>query len=197
VKKKHSDVAIEVLSNVSLLDLTRGEADLALRPTSRAKGELVQLAVLEQPVAFFASPEYAASLRPGYGYADVAFVAWAPPFESLAPNPQLEALVPGFLPSFTSDSFLVQLAAAEAGLGAIPLARSGHRYSRPTRLVPLSLDLGPHARTKTSLVASKSALKLPRVRLVADLLRVEFEHARKLAAKATRALGQGVQVTEG
>ena len=197
VKKKHPDVVIEVLSNVSLLDLARGEADLALRPTSRTKGELVQLAVLEQSVAFFASPEYAASLRPGYGYADVAFVAWAPPFESLSPNPELTALVPGFLPSFTSDSFLVQLAAAEAGLGAIPLALSGHRFSRPRGLVPLALSLGPHARSRTSLVASKSALALPRVRLVADLLRVEFEHAKKLASKATRALERGAQITAG
>ena len=36
------------------------------------------------------------------------------PFEDLPPNPQLRALVPSFLPAFSSDNFLVLLAAAEA-----------------------------------------------------------------------------------
>ncbi len=52
-----------------------------------------------------------------------------------------------------------------------------HRFSRPTALVPLSIDLGPYARSETHLVCAKSALEISRVRLVADLLVAELERA--------------------
>jgi DNA-binding transcriptional LysR family regulator len=184
LKSKHPDVSLEVLSSIGVLDLSRGEADLAIRPTSRAKGDLVQLGALEQEVAFFATPEYAAKLPPKYGYSDVDFVGWCPPYDVLPPNPQLAALLPGFSPVFTSDSFLVQMAAAEAGVGAIALSRSGHRFSRPSRLVPLTLDLGAARTSRTSLVASKGALQVPRVRLVGELLAKELAHASGLARRA-------------
>jgi len=184
LRGRHPDIVLDVMSTVGVLDLSRGEADLAIRPSARAKDGLVQLGAVEQAVAFFAAPEYVETLPKKYGYSDVAFVGWSPPFDMLAPNPQLAELVPGFTPAFTSDSFLVQLAAAEAGLGAIALTKTGHRFSRPTRMVPLALDLGPHALTKTSLVAAKSALLMPRVRLVAELLQRELAEARRLAARA-------------
>lgn len=182
LRKKHPEIVLEVLSSIGVLDLSRGEADLALRPAVRAKDDLVRLATLETGVAFFATAEYAASLPRGYGFADVAFVGWCAPFDMLPPNPELAAIVPGFAPAFTSDSFLVQLAAAEAGLGAIALPRTRHRFSKPSVLVPLALDLGPHPQTRISLVAARGALQMPRVRLVAELLRKELEHARRLGA---------------
>ena len=43
------------------------------------------------------------------------WVAWAPPFEAVTPNPQLESLIPGFAPVFTADNYLVMLAADPAG----------------------------------------------------------------------------------
>jgi hypothetical protein len=47
---------------------------------------------------------------------------------------------PGFVPA--SDNFLVNLAAAEAGAGAIVLGRVTHRFSRSRGIVPLDMDLG-------------------------------------------------------
>jgi DNA-binding transcriptional LysR family regulator len=101
-------------------------------------------------------------------------VAWAPPFEDLPPNPQLAELAPGHVPAFTSDQILVQLAAAEAGAGAIVLPRLRHRFSRRSELVPLDLDLGPFARGALHLVAARSGLDIPRVRLVAALVEAEL-----------------------
>jgi hypothetical protein len=57
------------------------------------------------------------------------------------------------------------------------LGKVSHRFQLPTRLVPLDLDLGPHARAALHLVAAKSALDVPRVRAVAELLVEELEHA--------------------
>jgi hypothetical protein len=73
----------------------------------------------------------------------------------------------------------VQRRAAEAGVGAIFLAALRHRFSRDTPLVPLGLALGPHAKSSLQLVCTKSALAVPRIRAVAELLRDELRWAER------------------
>jgi DNA-binding transcriptional LysR family regulator len=68
-----------------------------------------------------------------------------------------------------SDDFLVQLRAAEAGVGAIILGDGRSRRALPSPLVPLDLDFGKLTST-TYLVCARSSLDIPRVRAVADLL---------------------------
>ena len=167
--RKHPGLRLEVLSQVEYLDLARGEADLALRFRAPPEGDLVSVARRRHPVAAFATKAYAATLPKGYGPADVTWICWAPPFEQVPPNPQLEALVPGFRRAFTSDNFLVQLRAAEAGLGAMILGSLRHRFSTSS-LEPLALDFGPQGFAELHLVCAKSALDIPRVRAVAHLL---------------------------
>jgi hypothetical protein len=43
--------------------------------------------------------------------------------------------------------------------------------------VPLGLDLGPHARGQLFIVCARSALAVPRIRVVADLLAEELRWA--------------------
>ena len=38
------------------------------------------------------------------GIGDVDWVAWAPPYDDVPPNPQLRALIPDFNPVFTTDN---------------------------------------------------------------------------------------------
>ena len=52
----------------------------------------------------------------------------APPFEDIPPTPQLKRLIPDFRPAFTSDNYLVQWRACEAGLGAMILGGLRHRF---------------------------------------------------------------------
>lgn len=171
------EVRLEVVSSVAYLDLARREADLGVRmePLDRpaAQRDLVTLASVEFGVAAFATREYAASLRRGYGLADVGWIGWAPPLENLVPNPQLAARIPGFRPVFASDDFLVQLRAAEAGVGAMLLGRYRSRRALPTALVEMKLDLGK-LRSSLHLVCARSSLSIPRVRAVADLLAAEL-----------------------
>jgi DNA-binding transcriptional LysR family regulator len=91
----------------------------------------------------------------------------------------LESIIPGFVPAFTSDNFLVNLAAAEAGAGAIVLGRVTHRFSRARGIVPIGLDIGPGKRGVLCLVCPKSALDIPRVRLIADLLHEQVKAIRR------------------
>jgi DNA-binding transcriptional LysR family regulator len=173
LKKKLPEIALEVVSTVHYLDLVRREADLALRFQRPTQRDLVVVQSIAVESAAFASRRYIESLPKGYGIADVDWIGWAPPFEHLPPNPQLAARMPGFRPVFASDDFLVQLRAAEEGAGAIFLARVKHRFSGKTNLEELDLDFG-QLRSETCLVCAKSALEIPRVRAVADLLAAEL-----------------------
>jgi DNA-binding transcriptional LysR family regulator len=137
--------------------------------------DLAVVATLTHRNDAFLAKSTLAKLPEGYGMADIPWLAWAPPFEALPPNPQLEAMIPGFRPVFTSDNYLVLLRAAELGIGAIFLGTHRHRFSRATNLVPLGLELGPHATSELHLVAARSALDISRVRIVAELLKAELE----------------------
>jgi DNA-binding transcriptional LysR family regulator len=177
-RQKHRAIRLEVLSDTRFFDLGRGEADLALRTKPANQPDLVTVASFEHPNAIFGAKDYVARLPRRFQLTDLEWICWAPPYEDLAPNPQLAELVPGFVPAFTSDSYLVQRQAAEAGLGVIALGDWRHRFSRPTSLVALKFDLGPHARSAIYLVCAKSALDIPRVRLVAEALSEELRAPR-------------------
>ncbi len=180
VREELPEVRLQVVSTTSYLDLARREADLGLRmqPLDKAstQRDLVTVASIEHGVAAHATAEYIAKLPKGYGIADVGWVGWAPPLEHLPPNPQLAARIPGFRPAFASDDYLVQLRAAEAGVGAILLGCLRSPNAVPTPLVQMKLDLG-RVVSSLHLVSARSSLAIPRVRAVADLLARELEAA--------------------
>jgi DNA-binding transcriptional LysR family regulator len=162
---------LEVLADIEYVSLARGDADLAIRSRAPAEHDLVGLAVIPVQAAVFASPAYARRLPRRYGLADVDWIAWAPPFEQAPPNPQLRAILgEAFRPVFTSNDYLVQLAAVEAGVGAMVLGRRVHRLSRISEFVELNLDLGPAALTTFHLVVAKRMVDVPRIRAVADAI---------------------------
>ena len=181
------DVTLEILASVQYLDLSRREADLALRAARPNSRDIVCLATLEEPIAAYASSSYVARLvaRLGHRYvaADIDWIAWPASHAELPPNPQLARLIPDFRPVFASDDFLVQLDAAEAGVGAVILGRRASRLAaRGGALVRLDLAL-PRVVTTTNLLCARSALGIARVRAVAELL------ARELVPGARRERG--------
>jgi DNA-binding transcriptional LysR family regulator len=169
-------VRLEVIATVRYLDVARAEADLALRFEQPPSRDLVVVTMVEHEVAAFAAERYVATLPKGYGLADVRWIGWAPPLDDLPPNRVLAKRIPGFVPAFASDDFLVQIRAAQEGVGAIVLGRLGHRFSRIGTLRQLALDLGV-PRARLFLVSSRGALGVPRVRAVADLLAAELDVA--------------------
>lgn len=178
LRKKLPQVTLELLSKVEYVDLARGEADLALRMKAPpSTGDLVAVVSVDTPVRVYVSREYAARLPKKPSLTDVDWVGWAPPYETLPPNPQIEAW--GKKPVFTTDNFLVMIAAAECGVGAVVLGAP----LRLDKLVPLDIDLGPYGKMAVHLVCAKSALDVPRVRAVADEL---VKQLKQLAYKPAR-----------
>jgi len=167
-------VSLEVVSTVRYLDLTRREADLALRIERPTQRDLACVAEVELDALPFVAPHYAKRVGTKPKLADVDWVAWAPPLDALQPNPTLSRMIPGFRPAFASDDFLVQLRAAEAGLGAIFLTRMQHRFARAASLVELPLQDFPAVKSGLYLVCARSALSIPRIRAVADYLVAEL-----------------------
>jgi DNA-binding transcriptional LysR family regulator len=183
LKPKLPDVTLEVFSTIQYLDLSRREADLALRLATPLQRDVVTLTTLEVETVVFASPAYARTLPRRRSLADIAWIAWAPPFDHLSPNAELSKAIPGFRPAFASDDYVVQLRALDAGLGAMFLARVEHRFSTPGRLVEIDLGLPPIP-TTLHLAAANSAMAIPRVRAVADALASEL--ARTIGKKKRR-----------
>ena len=177
------EVQLQVLSTIRYLDLSRREADLALRlePPSQQR-DLVVVASIELDNVVCASPAYKDRLPRGFGLGDIDWIGWAPPFDHLAPNPQLAQLIPGFRPAFASDDFLVQWRAAEAGVGAMVQGRMPHRLFDSSKLEVIEVDLGMHARSGLHLVCARTALEIPRVHAVVEKLLVELEHLSSSAA---------------
>lgn len=171
IATQHPGLRLEIVAATDYLDLGRGEADLALRGLPPGTPDLVSLCHARYANGLFASRAVADSLRPSApglaGLAGFPWIAWAPPYENLPPNRQLREMLPEFTPSFTADDFLVMIAGAQAGAGVIVLTRA---LAEGTGLVELPVDLGPHAMIDIHLVAARSALDTPRVRLVGDLI---------------------------
>jgi len=181
VREKYPQILVQVLSRVEYLDLGRREADIALRSRAPTQRDLTVVHSFTHINDAFATKAYLATLPPAPSMSQIAFIAWAPPFEQFPPNPQLQALIPHFRPAFASDDYIVQLRAAEAGLGAIFMQKVRHRFNRDSNLVPLGLDLGPHAKNAVHVVCAKSALGVARIRAVAELLKEELLYAEQLS----------------
>lgn len=147
LRERHPGITLELSSRVEYLDLVRREADLALRTRAPSRRDIVTVASLEHDNDAFATPGYLQKLPAKPKLGDIGFIAWAPPFDSLQPNAALAELIPDFRPVFAADDFIVQLRAAEAGVGAIFLGKLRHPYSQSASLVALGLELGPHARS--------------------------------------------------
>lgn len=171
LRRRTPGLRLEVRADVDYVSLARGDANLALRFRPPSEHDLVGVAAIPMQVAAFAAKSYARRLPARYGPADVDWIAWAPPYEQAPPNPQLAALLgERFNPVFTSNDYLVQIAAVEAGVGAMVLGSRFHRLSRVGQLVPLNLDFGAAGRAVCHLVVAKRMVDVPRIRAVVEAL---------------------------
>ncbi|WP_051390253.1 LysR family transcriptional regulator [Bradyrhizobium sp. Ec3.3] len=180
LKRKHPQITLEVLASTERLNLSRGEADIALRRYPSDDPDLITVGEVVILIGAYVSRDYARRLPPKYGFRDLDWIAWAGQLEMVSPNPELAARIPDFRPIFASDDYSVQVAACQAGVGAmVLLLKTSHRLKRPGELVELKLELPASLRAELTIICHKRMAELPKVRTALDLLRQDFADLRK------------------
>ncbi|HSC88847.1 MAG TPA: LysR family transcriptional regulator [Polyangiaceae bacterium] len=177
LRERVPSLRIELLAGLEHIDLSRGDADLALRSRRPSQPDLMVVFRASTALGVFASADYAERLRarkaPPWSPADIDWVTWSAPNEHIRPRPELEAMIPNFVPAFASNDYVIQLRAVAHGLGAMILERAKNPDSTLGELVELPLGL-PLPQGEFFLVCAKSMRRVPRVARAIDELVARF-----------------------
>jgi DNA-binding transcriptional LysR family regulator len=184
LRQRHPKLAIELDSAVQPRDLTRREADLAVRSVRSQGADLVTTRLVTAPWIAAAAPRLVRKLDGLARWDDAPWIAWDRDLASMGPARWLAAHVkPASIALRTSD-FPAQLAAAATGLGVVlaPLQYAAKLGLEPVRYAPA---LASSAETWPSddlwLVGHRALRDVPRVAAVWTFL------AEQLRSQATGA----------
>ncbi len=163
LKKKEPAIHLEIFASVSHVDLTRGTADIAIRIQPPTEPELVALYQASSRTAVFASREYANTVKQPCTWRDLDWITWTGQFRDVPPRPMLEKVIPDFTPVFSSDDYLVQKAAAKAGLGAFIMGAPGGFEDSELVEIDIGIEL---PQSTFYFVCAKSMQQVPRIQVV-------------------------------
>lgn len=180
MRRANPKISIDILSGVEMLNLGRGEADLALRNKAPSDPDQLCIDSIPNPIRIYTSKSYRQTLPDGFTVNDLDWISWARPYDNLLGVQQLKKNIPAFNPVFTSDDYLVQLAACRAGIGAMLLPKACHRFSQLGELEELAIDLGPEAVSTLYLVCHKRQRHLQKVQIVMQAIEQEFVWMRRV-----------------
>ena len=136
LRKRHPRIAIELDASVRTRDLTRHEADLALRSVPLQGNELVTTKLTTSRWLVAASPAVARSLGTLARWDVVPWIAWDHDLASLHVARWLRRHAPHADVALRTSDFASQLTAAAAGLG---VAVVPEQYLAHAKLVPVAL----------------------------------------------------------
>lgn len=186
--QRYPRVLVELEASVAYADLTRREADLAVRTRRPKSGELVVTRLVTTRALPMASPAYAAELGKLKRTSDARWIVWGAELGHLPVCAWLERWTAEAPRALRTSHFASQLAAAAAGLGVVVAPEP---YRHVTTLVPVTpgralaeaweaLPLEP-----LWLVGHRALRHVPRVAALWDFLREEL--SRPEAAAELRA----------
>ena len=116
---RHPRLHVEVDSRVAYADLSRREADVALRVTRPAGGDLVAKKVFTTRTVCLGSPAYVAALGALTDLADARWITYADDLGAMPAVRWLRERAPSVVPALVSSSFSAQVQAAAAGVGLL------------------------------------------------------------------------------
>lgn len=119
LRERHPRLLIELDASVAYADLTRREADIALRAARPSSGELVAVKVVTARSAPLTSPSYAKALGRLKRLEDARWIAWNRDLAHLPDSMWLTNHAPSVVPVLRTNHFASQLAAARGGLGVV------------------------------------------------------------------------------
>ena len=170
---RHPALHVEIVPGEAVIDLTRREADLALRTVRPAQGDLVVTRLASVRWVLVASAALARELGTLRSWGDAPWVGWGERLAQIGPAQWLARHAKGVLPVVRSDSLLVQIAVVAAGAGVtlLPEPSAEHYGLVPLKLAPsLRADAEAWPTNELFLVTHRALREVPRVRAVWDLL---------------------------
>jgi DNA-binding transcriptional LysR family regulator len=173
LRERHPALHLEIHPGETVLDLTRREADLALRTVRPLRGDLVVIRIGIVRWVLVAAPELARSLGTLRSWEDAPWLGFGERLSRLAPARWLATHARGAEPVVRSDSLTLQIALARRGVGValVPEPSVAH-YG----LVPVKTGAGLREAANAwpsdelYLVTHRALRQVPRVRVVWDLL---------------------------
>jgi len=169
----HPALRVEIAPGEAVIDLTRREADLAMRTVRPAQGDLVVTRLTSVRWVLVASADLAQELGTLRSWHDAPWVGWGARLSLIGPAKWLERHAKEVDPVVRSDSLMVQIAAASAGVGVtlVPEPSARHYGLLPVKLAPsLRADAANWPTDELFLVTLRALRQVPRVRALWDLL---------------------------
>lgn len=176
LRRKYPLLRIELDVSMNFVELTRREADLAVRTRRPQTGDLVSVKLGERqwtPMQAARQAKRGATKEWG----DLLWITWGDDMASFPPARWIAEHVPRTSIVFRTSHFTTQVAAVTAGLGVALLPPA---YARVSRVAPvrLSHDLADSAAdlptSETWLVGHRALRTVPRVSAVWTFLIEEF-----------------------
>jgi DNA-binding transcriptional LysR family regulator len=179
--QRYPRVVVELDASIGYADLTRREADLALRGMRPRSGDLIAVKLVSTVATPMTSPAYAAELGRIKRWSDARWITYSADLEHVAPARWITEHTGGVTPVLRTSQFSSQLAAAAAGFG-VALAAEPFRHVH--RLVPVAIAraLQPSwdalPTEELWLVGHRALRTVPRVAALWDFLAEHMDPAR-------------------
>jgi DNA-binding transcriptional LysR family regulator len=180
-------VVVELDASVGYADLTRREADLALRAVRPRSGDLIAVKLISTQAIPMTSPAYAAELGRLKKWSDARWITYAADLVHIPTGRWITEHVGAVVPVLRTSQFVSQLGAAAAGLGVM-LASEPFRHVRA--LVPVTIARGLQASWDLLpvedlwLVGHRAMRTVPRVAALWDFLAEYMSDPARAAALA-------------
>lgn len=183
LRKKHPRIRIELDASVRYVDLTRREADLAIRTTRPQSGDLVVLKLAEQRWTPMVSAARAKKMAPVASWGELDWIAWGEELGHLPPAQWLRRHAERAGIVLRTSHFAAHIGAVEAGLGAALLPAI---YTRVAKVAParwaksLAPSVGELPPNESWLVGHRALRAVPRVAAVWSFLVEELGNLTRL-----------------
>jgi len=169
---RHPSLSVDLAPGEATLDLTRREAELALRTVRPVRGDLVVTRLRDVEWVVAAGPGMARELGTLRRWTDAPWIGWGERLASIPPARWLTRHVVR-APALRSDSLRVHLAAITAGvgIGLVPQPSLEHFGLAPVKVAPGLREAAAALPTDSLYLVTHRALRdVPRVRVVWELL---------------------------
>lgn len=170
---RHPALRVTLDAGEAVRDLTRREADLALRVVRPTSGDLVMTRLTSARWVLVAAPKLARRLGTLRDFGAAPWVSWGERLAQLGAARWLAKHAKGVEPVVRSDSLTVQLAAVRSGAGValVPEPSASHYGLVPVKLAPALREAAEDwPKDELYLVTHRALHNVPRVRVVWELL---------------------------